>query len=304
MLVTAITTLGETRVAVVGLGNMGAALARALLKRGLPVTVWNRTAGRAASLIREGAVPAAGLAEAVAAGHVVVACVSTFDVADTLFRQVRDELAGKTLVNLTTSTPGEARRTAAWAAEAGIQYLSGTVMATPPLVGRPETLIFYGGPEAAFARTRPLLEAFGGRAVYLGTDPGMPALYDLALLTVLYGAWYSWLHAHALVQAAGVAAAQFQPYVAEWLEHVIAPSLTDPAEAARLEQRDYRTDESNLAINQAAIDLIMRTSLEAGVSPEWLAPIHRLATQMVADGFGGDSFTRVFDGIRPAGSGR
>ena len=52
-------------VTVVGLGAMGFALARALVKDGHDVTVWNRTASRAEPLVKEGAALAPDLASAV-----------------------------------------------------------------------------------------------------------------------------------------------------------------------------------------------------------------------------------------------
>lgn len=285
------------RVTVAGLGNMGAALARALVRGRCRVAVWNRTFSKAEKLGAEGAVPVADLREAVRASDVVVACVSTCETVAALFKPLRRELAGRIFVNLTTGTPGEVRSIAAWAAQNGIAYLSGTIMATPSLIGRPETLIFYGGDQGAFNACRRILASFGGRAEYLGADPGLASLYDLALLTMLYGAWYGHLHAHALLQKAGVSAMEVLPFVKEWVEFVVAPNLTDPAEAAALDRRDYRTEESNLAVNEWAIELIIRASREAGVSAEWLVPIHRLASAKLQEGYGADSFTRVFDGI-------
>src|SRR5690606_5050862 len=132
-------------VTVVGLGNMGSALARALLKSGHRVTVWNRSAHKAQSLVAEGAVLADDLRSATEESNIVVACVPTFTVFDELFKPVSGALKGRALVNLTTGTPGESRRTAGWASAAGIGYLSGAIMATPSLIGRPETFIFYGG---------------------------------------------------------------------------------------------------------------------------------------------------------------
>ena len=45
----------RTRVTVLGLGDMGSAIARVLLDRGHPTTVWNRTSSRSAPLVRAGA---------------------------------------------------------------------------------------------------------------------------------------------------------------------------------------------------------------------------------------------------------
>jgi 3-hydroxyisobutyrate dehydrogenase-like beta-hydroxyacid dehydrogenase len=51
------------RIAVIGLGNMGSALAEALLSKGHDVTVWNRTAYKTEPPVAAGAVVAESVAE-------------------------------------------------------------------------------------------------------------------------------------------------------------------------------------------------------------------------------------------------
>src|SRR5215471_21681594 len=67
---------GTGRVAVLGLGTMGAGMARSLLRAGLPVDVWNRTPERAADLAAAGAVAHADPASAVAHAAVVITILS------------------------------------------------------------------------------------------------------------------------------------------------------------------------------------------------------------------------------------
>ena len=69
-------TPGARRVAVLGLGTMGAGMARSLLRAGLPVDVWNRTPERAADLAEAGAVAHADPADAVAHAGVVITILS------------------------------------------------------------------------------------------------------------------------------------------------------------------------------------------------------------------------------------
>jgi 3-hydroxyisobutyrate dehydrogenase-like beta-hydroxyacid dehydrogenase len=65
----------NTRVGIIGLGNMGRALADALLASGFQVTVWNRTAGKADLLEQAGASVAASPAEAAERSDVLVVCL-------------------------------------------------------------------------------------------------------------------------------------------------------------------------------------------------------------------------------------
>ena len=97
------------RIAFVGLGTMGAAMAANLRRAGFEVTVWNRTPGRAAELVALGAVEAATPADAARAADVVVTCVSdTPDVDAVLFGPdgVADGLAaGGLVIDCSTISP-------------------------------------------------------------------------------------------------------------------------------------------------------------------------------------------------------
>ncbi|MBD2868828.1 NAD(P)-dependent oxidoreductase [Paenibacillus arenilitoris] len=289
-------------ITVIGLGNMGLALAAAYLAEGHHVTVWNRTAGKADRLIGNGAVQAESAAGAVAASKVIVVCLSTYEVVRSTLIPMEAELAGRVIVNLTTGTPEEARHLDRWAKEKGIDYLDGAIMTVPPLIGTQEALILYSGRKELFHTYQSVLKVMGGSTTYLKEDPGAALLYDLAMLTMLYGAWYSYLHAHALLRTANITAAEFLPYASNWLQHLIVPSLTTSEAARILDEGHYVTDVSNLAVNKFALDNIINSSQELGVPADWLLPIQAVAEQMVAIGYGNDGFERVFETMinRPA----
>ena len=71
-------------VAVIGLGDMGSALARAFLANRHRVTVWNRTAAKATPLVQAGAQQAKSVEAAVAAGDVIVVCVLDYAISESL----------------------------------------------------------------------------------------------------------------------------------------------------------------------------------------------------------------------------
>ena len=65
-------------VTVIGLGNMGSALARVLQENKRTVTVWNRSADKAAPLVDMGAVLAPSAAAAIAASPLIIVCVTNY----------------------------------------------------------------------------------------------------------------------------------------------------------------------------------------------------------------------------------
>src|SRR5437867_3205288 len=116
------------RVAVLGLGNMGAALVRALKHGGHSVISWNRSnrSGLAADL---GISLAPDPAAAIRLADTVITCLSSYSATDQVLvtEGVAVALRGKTLIQLSTGLPAEAMVMAAWAAGNQTRYLDGKI---------------------------------------------------------------------------------------------------------------------------------------------------------------------------------
>ncbi|MEV5429008.1 NAD(P)-binding domain-containing protein [Streptomyces sp. NPDC052701] len=271
---------------------MGAALARAWLAAGHPVTVWNRTPARAEALAAEGAAVAATAAEAVAASPLVVACL--LDDASVGEALEGCDLAGRDLVDLTTGTPAQARARAAWAEARGARFLDGGIMAVPPMVGDPGSggYVLYSGSAALFEEHRDTLAVPAG-ARYVGEDPGFAALHDVALLSAMYGMFAGVSHAFALIRREDIAPRDFAPLLVSWLG-AMAPAAYRSAE--RLESGDYTGNVvSTLAMQVAGSATLLRTAEEQGVSPELLTPFLDLMARRLAGGQGDEDLTGVID---------
>ncbi|WP_405980813.1 NAD(P)-binding domain-containing protein [Streptomyces sp. NBC_00158] len=252
-----------------GLGDMGTALARTWLAAGHPLTVWNRTAAKAEALAAEGAAVAATPAEAVAANTLVVLCL--LDDASVGAALDGIDLTGKDLVNLTTGTPAEGRARAAWAEARGARFLDAGIMATPAMIGVPEAggYVFHSGSRALFDAHRATLEVPAG-ARFVGEDPGHAALHDVALLSAMYGLFAGVSHAYALTEGEGIAPGSLAPLLSEWLG---AMGFFIGSAAERLVSRDFTTGVvSGLAMQVAGSGTLLRTSAEQGVSAELLRP--------------------------------
>ncbi|MPY92629.1 MAG: NAD(P)-dependent oxidoreductase [Acidimicrobiia bacterium] len=286
------------RTTVIGTGAMGQALAIALLDAGHPVTVWNRTRERADPLVARGAVLAADVVDAVSASELVLVSVldsaAVRDVLDSAGDAVRD----RTIVNLVTGTPGEARSVADWAVEHGADHLDGAMMAVPSMIGSPGATILYGGAVDAYHRHEPTLRTVASDSPFLGVDAGLPALYDVGLLTMLYATMTGWLQAFAVVGAGGVTAEEFLPHARAWFDNVVVAE--DTAEVATsVDRREYPdTVPSSVALNAAALRLLLQVHEESGVGSGLVAAISALADQRVAEGHGADGFTSLVEAIR------
>ncbi|MGW7364250.1 NAD(P)-dependent oxidoreductase [Streptomyces sp. NPDC054841] len=286
----------RTKVTVIGLGQMGTALAGAFLDAGHPTTVWNRTPEKADALVARGADRAATVAEAVEAGELVVVCVLDYTAVRELLGPVAGLLSGRTLVNLTSGSPEQAREEAGWAAGNGIGYLDGGIMTTPPGVGNPANMILYSGSPAALAAHRDTLAVLGD-PVGLGEDAGLASLYDTGLLGLMWSVFGGWLHATALVGADGVSARTFTPVAIRWLTTVTGFMDTY---AGQIDAGHYPGDDATIDVQLATVEHLLHAGEARGVDGR-LPRLHRdLMAQAVADGNGGDSYARVIELFRKA----
>lgn len=279
-------------VSFLGLGAMGSALARAVLKAGHPTIVWNRTAARSAALVEEGATAAAGPAEALEADLIVVCLFDQASVHEVL-DPVADRLAGRRLVNLTTTSPEGARELARWAACLGADYLDGGIMATPEMIATPQSAILYSGSATLFEDRREVFELWGG-AEYFGDDAGMASLYDLALLSAMYVMFAGFFHGAAMVGAAGVPAKEFAARTAAWLP-ALMPAIAGYASV--IDGGDY-TVPGQQSLDFSDISDIVNASRDQGISTELVDVVQRLIHRQIDAGHGTDGFARVIESIK------
>jgi len=162
------------KVGFIGLGSMGRAMARNLLKAGHEVTVYNRTRARAEELAREGAKVAVSPAET-ASGAVVITMLADDHALEDVLLGSGDLLAklGPDHIHISMSTISvELSRNLV---EAHGRH--GTAYVAAPVFGRPEAaeaaklFVVAAGPKAAVAKCEPLFNAMGQNTFILGEDP-------------------------------------------------------------------------------------------------------------------------------------
>lgn len=290
----------RNEVSVIGLGVMGAELARVLLRDGYHVTVWNRTAAKAEPLVKAGAALADSVALAVKASPVVITCVDDYQATRNLLAtdEVAQLLSGKVLVELSTGTPNDAREAEIWARERGIKYLDGAIMATPSQVGRPDTTILTSGVRSVFEKSEPLLRTLAGNLTYTGEAVGNASALDLAILSFWFGGLLGFFHGAHICEAEGLPVDSFGATVGS-LAPVIGEQNKQMGEDIHASK--YDNPQSSVRICAAGMDLIARHAREAGINsefPDFAAGIFRKA---VDAGYGEEGVAAVIKVLRNGG---
>lgn len=281
---------GKPPVSVLGLGPMGYALAAAFLSAGHPVTVWNRTPGRARDLPGRGAAETVSAEAAIRAGQVVVACLVDYPAVRASVGDRSAHWTGRFLVNLSSGAPAEARAMAGWAAENGVPYLDGAILTPTPAIGTPAARILYSGDAAVHEATSSTLAALGGTGTYLGGDPGRACAYDVALLDLFVTAVHGLVHAFALAAAEDIAPGDLAPYAAGM--GALLPEMAARF-AAQLRAGVFPGDRSTLASAASALAHILAEAESHGLDTGILAAAKSVTDRAVAQGHGAEGLARL-----------
>jgi 2-hydroxy-3-oxopropionate reductase len=162
------------RVGFIGLGVMGAPMARQLLAAGHPLTVHSRSAPPVAELVAEGARPATMPAEVASTSDIVITMLpDTPDVELVLFGEdgvAEGAAVGSLVIDMSTIDPIRARAFAERLAANGVSMLDAPVSGGQVGAEAGTLSVMVGGPEEAFARARPLFEAMGSTIVHVGSS--------------------------------------------------------------------------------------------------------------------------------------
>jgi len=236
----------KVQVSIIGTGRMGAALAAAILRGGYTLHAWNRTAAKLEPLVAQGARPAASTLEAVQASQVVILNVRDYATSDALLRtsHVQAALRGKTIVQLCSGSPGQAREAARWAGKNGIDYLDGAIMATPNFIGEPSGTVLYSGSRLVFERFKALLLTMGGNTQFVGEDPGHASALDAALLFQMWGTLFGALQGFAICRAEGLPSGDYATHLRA-IRPMVEGALADAVD--RVVNGRLAADDSTLA---------------------------------------------------------
>lgn len=283
----------DTIVGVIGLGLMGSALADVLMTQGFELRVWNRSRDKCERFAAAG-VSVGDSAETVANEcEVLVVCLTDHAVSMDLLQSgtVAKRLEGKTLVLLTTMTAEDSLITAAWAAENGIHYLDGAILAYPREVRDMACMIVYSGPRVVFEACKPVLDAMGGMPRLVGDEAGTAIRFASAIYTVYYAHAVGLIQAAAMCTAAGAPLDVFTELVTAYWDW----SQDDAHLLDRIAKRDYAVQEAALEVHAAGFGTTPQLCDQLGVSSELPRVISGLLAEALRRGYAGDELPALFE---------
>lgn len=165
-------TPNDTKIGWIGTGVMGASMCHRLLQAGFALTVYNRTAAKAQSVLDAGASWAETPAEVAKASDVIFSIVGMPEDVEQTFLGSNGVLAGvsagNVVVDMTTSTPDLAVRIFDAAKKIGVSSIDAPVSGGDVGAKNGQLSIMVGGQDDAVAAVMPLFEQMGSTVVHQG----------------------------------------------------------------------------------------------------------------------------------------
>lgn len=277
--------MNGVRVTVIGLGAMGAGIAASLLRAGYDITVYNRTAAKAAPLVEAGAVAAASVGEAVSGAEVVVLSLADeAAVESVLFDQAGNHLPGTaTVVDMSTVSPRFARTATQRLARRGIPRVEACVVGNPAMAREGKLRIFTAGDETDAKRVEPLLNACAQQVRHLGA-PGTASVLKLAFNLLLGVQTAGLAEAVALAEGAGIDRALLLDAIDDsgWRSPVLS------FRAGFLRRRQYQPAGFRAALMHKDLTLALDEAGEHGVGLPVVSQVRDRFGEVLGNGLGDD----------------
>jgi 3-hydroxyisobutyrate dehydrogenase-like beta-hydroxyacid dehydrogenase len=244
-----------TDISVIGLGDMGSALASTLLHNGYSVTVWNRSADKADPLTAAGAVLATSSEEAIAASPATITCITSHDRTIQLIEGINLSLEGKTIIELSTGGITEAEALASLLSDRGADWIIGAISGYPSSVGEKDLVLFTVGKQDVWEKWGGLIKTLGGSSVCVGDRAGMVPTLFAALFTTRQGFMFGMIYGGLVCKKAGISLEDVLPSYYKYFSDTVADEV-------------FESPEASMATYAAALDDTLDTFEALGASSE------------------------------------
>jgi 3-hydroxyisobutyrate dehydrogenase len=288
--------VATTRVGFCGMGTMGAVMAANVARADFPLTVWNRTSGRAGLPLGLGANEVEHPAYVAAGSDIVVICVSdTPDVEAVLFGHhgLASGLAeGSLVIDCSTISPAATRDIAARLADSGVGFVDAPVSGGSEGAEKGTLTIMVGGTDGDVERAMPVLEAMGSAITHMGPS-GAGQATKAVNQVILSGVYLGVAEGMVLAMKSGLDAEK----VAEALAGGAAGSWVLDNRSGRMIDNDYPLG-FRIALHLKDITIALAMAKEVGAALPVTAMASQIEAGLVARGHGDDDNSALARAVR------
>ena len=275
---------------------MGQPMVKRLLEAKISVVAYNRTQSKLAPLRDAGAKIADSPQEAIRESECVILMLTNATaIYDTLLSEAsRQELKGRTVVQMGTISPSDSKAIASEVVAAGGEYIEAPVLGSIPEAEAGKLMVMVGASDEQFQKWLPLLKNFGSEPLHIG-EIGAAAAVKLALNQLIASLTSTFALSLGFVQNQGVEVEKFMQILRQ--SALYAPTFDKKLQ--RMLDRNYENPnfptkhllkDTNLFLIEAKSEGLNVSSLEG------IRQILEIAQNM---GLADDDYSALFSAINP-----
>lgn len=261
----------------IGLGAMGQGIVPRLIAAGHCVTGWNRTRGKAESLLKPGMRWGENPREVARQSEIVFSIVTDAAAVRSVALGEHGVVAGLpgdgVYLDMSTIAPEASRAVSSEFAKAGRTMLDAPISGSPVTLAQGKASIMVGGDRAAFDRVKPVLLDIGAKASYIGAS-GLAVQMKLAINLVLMVEVIAFGEGVALAEKGGVAR---EVAVEAMLNSVVASPVLGYRGPFILEGKMPKEPLADVNLQQKDMTLVLELARKSGA----VTPLAAAANEMM-----------------------
>ena len=202
----------KTNISVIGLGSMGLALAKTLLKSDSKISVWNRTLSKSQDLNNKGVHVCLSPIEALRCSEIIIVCLSNYEAWKNIIdsNQVDMDLSNKIIVQLTSGSIEEVTDHSNWVKKHNGDLLEGAIISFPSEIGTKDSSIIVSGNKKVITDYEHVITNLSPVYTNLESNLITPTVLSRAMISGILGSLVGMMNGVALCQKANISLDDFK----------------------------------------------------------------------------------------------
>lgn len=284
------------KIALLGTGLLGAAVAKRLLQHNIEMIVWNRTTEKLQPLAEQGMQIAPTVSQAIVTTDAVILMLTDYQaIREVLFAEdTQAVLASKTVIQMATIAPHESQQLAQEIKQLGGDYFEAPVLGSLGEAQQGTLIVMVGGSESQFTRWQPLFKILGQDVRLIG-EIGQAAALKLALNQLIGSLTVAFSLSLGIVQGYKIDVNVFM----ELLRNSALYAKTFDKKLDRMLQRDFTAPNFPTQHLLKDIRLILATAQQLDLGTSALHGVEQLAADAVNRGDALLDYSAIFNAVVP-----
>ena len=287
-----------SKVVCIGCGTMGSRHVAAYMKNGHSVTIVNRTEAKAQPFVEKGASYVPDVSSLKGDADLVSINLTDYDIGLEMIKKNPEYFKGKTIVNLSTGEGTKVREFDETVRSFGGRFICGVITCYPRNIGPDKDgSLAFAGDRKAYEEVKDILASLSPENVFVGEDPTLATVTDVAWLAPHYGLYWGMIQGAAVCRDAGIDLMLYKDMVKVWIE-ALMDLVCDQIEHKIIPEKYGEGIEALVDVQVVALNEIVEDMENRGYDAGPLRGILEITKRTAAGGDGDKNFEAIIDYLK------